>query len=348
MADLSSLLNDLKKTPSSSSSSSSDKYQFTSYYDYSMFTQEELELALRAREGDQEALMEIGRMIVNDPYYPGACEYLLCYEDLEEPEDEELMAEGNALYMDEHYASVVRLLMPLAERGNSEAMYLIGMSYLKSYLEGASSEDESVVSSDDPDEIAISFGKAFEYFLKGACNGRYIAMAEVGNSYEIGRYGISGEPEDLQAARYWYERATFPLGYEDNPQRGNSNAATSLGSLYHNGEIGDEPDYDMAVKCFRRAIEISDDAYSAMYDLGLCYEHGHGVPQDLNQAEAYYKKAADIDNSAYVALALLKWNHPNSVDDMISAIDMLRKAANERYSYQAKEFLEKFGIPLNK
>jgi len=345
MADLSSLLKDLKKTPSPSSST--DKYQFTSYYDYSMFTQEELELALRAREGDQEALMEVGRMIVNDPYYPGACEYLLCYEDLEEPGDEELMDEGNALYINECYASVVRLLMPLAERGNSEAMYLIGKSYLKSYLEGASSEDESVVSGDDPNEIEISFGKAFEYFLKGACSGRFIAMYEVGFAYEIGRYGVSGEPVDLEAAKYWYERATFPFKYEENPQKGNFDAATSLGSLYHNGEIGDEPDYDMAVKCFRRAIEISDDAYTAMYDLGLCYEHGHGVPQDLNQAEAYYKKAADYDNSAYVALALLKWNHPNSVDDMISAIDMLREAATERYSSQAKDILEKFGIQLN-
>lgn len=341
MADLSSLLKDLKKPQSST-----DKYQFTSYVDYSMFTQEELDLALRAREGDQEALMEVGRMIVNDPYYPGACEYLLCYEEIEEPGDEELLQEGNSLFIDECYASVVRTLLPLAERGNSEAMYLIGKSYLKSYLEGAASDDETVVSSDDPDEIEISFGKAFEYFLKGACCGRFCAMYEVGYAYEIGRYGVSGEPENLEAAKYWYEQATFPLQYTEKPQKGDFDAATALGSLYYNGEIGEAPDYDMAVKCYRRAIEMSDYAYAAMYNLGLCYENGQGVAQDFEQAAAYYMKAADYFTLASLALARLMWNHPRTADEMQGAIVRLREAATKRYSSEAKEILEKLGIPF--
>lgn len=41
----------------------------------------------------------------------------------------------------------------------------------------------------------------------------------------------------------------------------------------------------------RKAAEEGDEA-DAQYLLGACYEHGNGVPQDLNLAREWYERAA--------------------------------------------------------
>jgi len=50
-------------------------------------------------------------------------------------------------------------------------------------------------------------------------------------------------------------------------------------------------DYAKALSFFRAAADEGDSL--AQINLGLMYQHGHGVPQDDVQAVAYYRKAAD-------------------------------------------------------
>ena len=42
---------------------------------------------------------------------------------------------------------------------------------------------------------------------------------------------------------------------------------------------------------FREAADAGD--VGALYNVGVLYEHGYGVPQDSTQAAIWYRKAAD-------------------------------------------------------
>ena len=66
-----------------------------------------------------------------------------------------------------------------------------------------------------------------------------------------------------------------------------------LGNACSNGLTG-TVDYEAAVEWFREAAKLGN-AY-AQYNLGCCYEHGHGVEKDLVQAAAWYSEAAKRNN----------------------------------------------------
>lgn len=62
--------------------------------------------------------------------------------------------------------------------------------------------------------------------------------------------------------------------------------------------------YDDALEWYRKAADLGSDR--AQYDLGIIYEQGHGVPQNLDEAVKWYRMAADQGNAgARDKLALL-------------------------------------------
>ena len=66
--------------------------------------------------------------------------------------------------------------------------------------------------------------------------------------------------------------------------------------LYENGAAFFlEGDYEMAVAYYRVAANQGNS--NAQYNLGLCYESGWGVAQDINEALKYYSLAADQGDS---------------------------------------------------
>ena len=56
----------------------------------------------------------------------------------------------------------------------------------------------------------------------------------------------------------------------------------ALGSLFYN----DLKDYAQAAEWFRKAAERG--CARALNNLGICYEFGHGVEQDMDLAFQYY------------------------------------------------------------
>lgn len=64
----------------------------------------------------------------------------------------------------------------------------------------------------------------------------------------------------------------------------------NLGRCYYHGD-GVPQDYQQAVYWYRRAAEQGH--CEAQYNLGACYENGDGVPQDYQQAVYWYRKAAE-------------------------------------------------------
>jgi hypothetical protein len=78
-------------------------------------------------------------------------------------------------------------------------------------------------------------------------------------------------------------------------ERGDAQAQVNLGVCFENGE-GLAQDLSKAVRYYRLAAEQGLGA--AQYDLGRCFEHGEGVAQDLVEAMRYYRLAAEQGDAA--------------------------------------------------
>ena len=67
---------------------------------------------------------------------------------------------------------------------------------------------------------------------------------------------------------------------------------------------GTEQDYDRALDLFKKAAE--SDCARANYHVGRFYENGFGCAKDIDEAKAWYQKAADKgDKDAKAALERL-------------------------------------------
>ncbi|MBQ6972833.1 MAG: SEL1-like repeat protein [Synergistaceae bacterium] len=78
--------------------------------------------------------------------------------------------------------------------------------------------------------------------------------------------------------------------------------ALSLGRLFEEGNIG-KPDYSRAFKYYKIGAEAGE--FSCMLSLARMYENGLGVPQDMDKAIEFYRKAVKGSAQARKALARL-------------------------------------------
>lgn len=65
-----------------------------------------------------------------------------------------------------------------------------------------------------------------------------------------------------------------------------------MGCLYLAGADGGEPDYDMALQCFRYGDHFGD--ADAVNNLGIMYEDGIGMEEDTDRALKCYRRAASL------------------------------------------------------
>jgi len=63
------------------------------------------------------------------------------------------------------------------------------------------------------------------------------------------------------------------------------------GWWFETGQIGAGPDYAAAMKRYLKAVDDGD--VIANWNIARLYEHGLGVPKDLEKAKYWYKRAAD-------------------------------------------------------
>ncbi len=109
----------------------------------------------------------------------------------------------------------------------------------------------------------------------------------------LGRYHLLGEvfPRDLPDALKWLEKA---VAQDYAP------AMTTLAAMYMFGD-GVKVNGKKAVELLTRAIELGDG--EALFVRGVCSEKGIGVEKDPEDAQSWYKKAAEkgITKSALMA-----------------------------------------------
>jgi uncharacterized protein len=207
------------------------------------------------------------------------------------------------------YATAFAKLMPAAEAGKAEAQAMLAQIYA-SGTQG----------------VAQDYAKALMWNEKAAIQGNARAHMNLGLMYRDG----TGVPRDasrslaefttaanmggIKASRYlglfaeevgdFAKAASF---YQDGADRGDITSQFYLGRAYELGR-GVSQDYALAFKWYSKSSERGDHVASdGVVGLAGLYEHGLGVPQDLNRAVALFKQAAATGNDA-AKNALLRLN----------------------------------------
>ena len=164
------------------------------------------------------------------------------------------------------FAAAAKILRPLAEHGDAEAQYRIGLMY--------------------------EFGKGYPqdkaqgvaWFRKSAANGSASAQQELGVIYVTG----DGVPQDDAQAVAWFRKAA---------DQGNASAQYNYGLMIAKG-AGVRNDDKQAIEWFRKSA--AQGFAVAQFKLGVAYENGQGVAQDPLLAYANYAIAARSGNAEYV------------------------------------------------
>jgi uncharacterized protein len=170
--------------------------------------------------------------------------------------------DAGAAYKKGDYATALRLIRPLAEKGDADAQVNLGVMYANGR------------------GVPQDYAAAVSWYRKAAAQGDAQGQTELGLMYHLGR----GVPQDYAAAVSWYGKAA---------EQGVASAQFLLGSMYSQGQ-GVRRDNAAAVSWFRKA---ADQGFAeAQYNLRAMYANGLGVPQDFVTAHMWANLAAASGN----------------------------------------------------
>lgn len=208
----------------------------------------------------------------------------------------EQAAEISRLYKNSDYGSLRNLLTPLAEAGDTEAQYNLGVflrdglggdkdiAQAKQWFAKAAAQNNPLAQNNlanlllkeahpDLDTINRLFRRAAE---AGSADGQF----NLGLAYSQGR----GLPQDKKTAAQWYEKAA---------EQGHASAIYNLGVLYEHGE-GVAQDLSKALYWYGKSAESGNT--DAQFNLGAMYSRGQGTEKDMRKAQIWYEKAAGQGN----------------------------------------------------
>ena len=118
-------------------------------------------------------------------------------------------------------------------------------------------------------------------------------------------------------------KGTDAYGYYEKAITGDASAQTSLGYEYTK-----QNDYAGAVYWWRKAAEQG--YANAQFNLGLCYDRGNGVTQDVAEAVEWWRKAAEQGNAnAQFSIGYCYAQGNGVTQDFAEAAKWFRKAAEQ-------------------
>lgn len=175
------------------------------------------------------------------------------------------LAEGLDALKRQDFAAASKELRPLADRGDAEAQFRVGLMY--EFGKG----------------FSVDMPRAIAWLGKSAAQGHVAAQLELGVIYANGE----GVPKDSTKAVAWFRKAAM---------QGNATGQYNLGLMYAKGS-GVGLDIAQAIAWFRKAAEQGDTG--ALFKLGVAYENGEGVAKDNVLAYTNYAIAARNGNKEY-------------------------------------------------
>jgi TPR repeat protein len=217
---------------------------------------------------------------------------------------------GLQAYERKDYATALKEWQPLAEKGDANAQYNLGLLY----AQGAG--------------VPQDLQQAAAWYSKAAEQGVAAAQYNLGVMYSNGQ----GVPKDLRKAAEWYQKAA---------EGGVDRAANNLGTIYN--EDGAFNNFTEAERWYRRAAEKG--VASAQFNLGVMYDIGQGVKQDFAEAMKWYRQAADQGlPSAMTNVGILYYNAEGVERDLVEAYAWFARAGlfgDERGRVLAQNTLKK-------
>ena len=159
--------------------------------------------------------------------------------------------------------------------------------------------------------VEQNFDKAREYFEKAADFKAHYANYFLGEMYEKGL----GVEQNLETARNFYKLAAALLNEKvaspfislfeqfyrslydwrlDAANFGNSDCMWKIGMMYEKGQYV-EQNISKALEWYKKSAALGNS--EAMRIIGYLYEHGEGVPQDYKKAVEWYEKAVALKNT---------------------------------------------------
>lgn len=221
--------------------------------------------------------------------------------DAEGPAKEALTA-----FKEGRHAKAIELAKPLAEKGNGDALYIIGYAY------------------ETGQGVEASREKALENYRKAA------AASHKDATYRLSFILLASEDEaERTQAREALEKAS-----KDDP----AVAGRILGEAYLRGRLSKDPDFDKTVSWWTVASDAGD--VPSVLLLARLFEGQLGFPEkvDAKKALDFYSKAANLGNApAMVALGSRLLNGDEKNRDEKQGREWLKKAieAKEYSAYLA-------------
>lgn len=211
---------------------------------------------------------------------------------------------GLDAYKKGDFAAALKEWQPLAERGDANSEYNLGLLYARGQ------------------GVTQDYAKAMEWYRKAAEQGVPAAEYNLGVMYANGQ-GLTANADE---ARKWFLKAA---------DQGVPDAAAGLGNIYR--ESGAFQNAAEAEKWYRQAAEQG--LASAAFHLGVMYDVGQGVAKNYEEALKWYHKAADAGYSpAMTNIGILYYNAQGVKRDLTQAYAWFARA-DKHGDPRAKEFI---------
>jgi TPR repeat protein len=225
-----------------------------------------------------------------------------------------------------YYAQCEQWLLAAAKQGNAEGMYFLGRYYYESGRNIAGGINPGHNTAPIPPALQAQaeqkFRQSREWLEKSAALGNQRAMgnlailvdaglggpadsdrakelraeAEQGPDKAFGQKIASMDPENekIQAAWQAGHYADAMRDAQTRANQGNASAQALLCKAYYEG-VGMQRNYATALTWCNRAVAQKN--ADAMFILGLMYEHGAGVNQDIPRSVKLFDQAASLGQS---------------------------------------------------
>ena len=226
-------------------------------------------------------------------------------------------ADGWAAYEAGNYNAALEHWLPLAKRGDLDALYDVAALYESGVLGHP------------------QFDRAVAFYRQAAERRLPAAQTRLGRMFETGA-GVEANPE---RSIEWYRQAA---------ERGVAEAQYNLAVAYERGAII-APDVGLAGQLYRQAADQG--LAPAQYNLGRLYYHGEGVPKDMDLAVEWYGLAADAGFApAQTNLGHMYENGIHLDRDIDAAKDWYRRAAEQGFATAQTNLgiLLSFGVSANR
>ena len=206
--------------------------------------------------------------------------------------------DGEDAYSQGDYATALKKLKPLAERGHVGSQHRLGVMY------------------GNGEGVDKDYEQAIKWFRKAAEQGYDRAQRNLGIIY---KRGMGVDKDDAEAVK-WFRKAA---------EQEHDGSQHNLGVMYREGKGVDKDDVE-AVKWFRKAAEQGYDR--AQFLLGVTYRNGEGVNPDDVEAAKWFRKAAEQghDRAQYFLGGMYRRGEGVDKDD-VEAVKWFRKAAEQGY-----------------